>query len=281
MKRPNIVDRPNPTTVASIAEPRSLMRVLGIIHCVAKSKGGMSLATLGLELKSPKSSLFSLLKALASNGYLQRDGDVYKLGPRSYLLGSEIVADFSVRKVARPIMERIAGECLETVMLGILDPTTQTMYCIDTVDNSQVAVRYFVPVGAIRPLYATAGGRLLLAYQTEEYIEDYLRKTPRTRLTDQTILDKDTIKELCEEIRRTQLSESIGGYLSEIAAYASPVFDANDKIAAALIIGGPLLRVKRQRTKLTSILKRAARDISTSLGANVLKKTSVRHARSA
>ncbi|MGE3759637.1 MAG: helix-turn-helix domain-containing protein, partial [Pseudobdellovibrionaceae bacterium] len=49
--------------------PRSLARVLGLFDAIAHAGDGLTLARLSVELKSPKSSLLTLLRPLVAKGY--------------------------------------------------------------------------------------------------------------------------------------------------------------------------------------------------------------------
>ena len=86
----------------------------------------------------------------------------------------------------RPYLEELAQRSEESVYLGVLENIGSVITYVDAIESPK-AVRFTVPVGAARPLYSTAAGRVLLAFGDQEWVENYLRNTKIMAYTPHTI----------------------------------------------------------------------------------------------
>ncbi|WP_370684320.1 MULTISPECIES: helix-turn-helix domain-containing protein [Paraburkholderia] len=76
----------------TVRGPRSLARILALFALLARAPDGMSLGELSFALKSPKSSLWYLLRPLVAEGYLTHASDRYHLGPSIFRLSSRVIS---------------------------------------------------------------------------------------------------------------------------------------------------------------------------------------------
>ena len=143
--------------------PRALTRILRLFDTLAKRSDGLSLAELNTVLESPKSSLLNLLRPLVADGYLMHSHGLYRLGPTAFRLAANIMSAWNFGKLVRPFLEELAARSGESVYIGVLDREQQVITYIDTIDSAK-SIRYSIPIGANRPLYCTAAGRVLLAF---------------------------------------------------------------------------------------------------------------------
>ena len=236
-----------------VTGPRSLTRLLGLFDVLAKSKEGMTLAELNQALKSPKSSLLNLLRPLVIDGYLACDSGRYRLGPSIFRLAANIMSVWNFSSTMRPYLEELAQRCGESVYLGVLDTAGSVITYVDSID-SQKAVRFSVPVGAARPLFSTAAGRVLLAFGDPEWVDEYLRNTKITAFTPYTVSSRKALREELEKIRRTRISVSMGETFPESGAIAAPIFGADGKLIAAIAIGAPVSRLEPELADLRPLI---------------------------
>jgi len=240
-----------------VTGPRSLMRLLGLFDALAKSKDGLGLAELNTVLKSPKSSLLNLLRPLVSTGYLNLEAGRYRLGPSIFRLAGTIMSVWNFSNVVRPFLEELAARSHESVYLGVLDRVGKVITYVDAIDSPH-SVRYSVPVGAVRPLYATAAGRVLLAFADKRWQDEYIATTKLEARTPRTISTQKGLREELERVRKTHISVSIGGLFTEAAAIAAPVFGADGFVAAAIAVGGPSERLQPRIAELRPIISEIA-----------------------
>ena len=209
--------------------------------------------TLNLILESPKSSLLNLLRPLVATGYLNLESGRYKLGPSIFRLAGTIMSVWNFSNAVRPFLEELAVRSRESVYLGVLDRAGKVITYVDAIDSPH-SVRYSVPVGAVRPLYCTGAGRVLLAFADKAWQDDYIATTKLVARTPRTISTQKGLREELERVRRTNISISIGEMFPEAAAISAPVFGADGKIAAAIAVGGPTERVNPRIDELRPII---------------------------
>lgn len=245
--------------------PMVLPRAFALLRLLAEEPQGLNLSAIAENLAAPKSSLSSTLRALAEQGFLIRKGSLYFLGAESYALASIIMAGRAIRQIARPYLKKTMESCGETVLLAVLDSDLRHFTYIDTVESPK-SVRYSVPVGSRRPLYATSCGRLFLAHQSESLRQAYFDGVELQRVTDKTITERAALEVRLSDIRQSGLSVTLGDYSADAAGFAAPIFNSEGEMTAALTIGVPLSRGLREQQRLGDIVKQSARAISKILG---------------
>lgn len=241
--------------------PRSLTRVLGLFGAIAHTADGMTLARLSVELDSPKSSLLTLLRPLVAKGYLTHEGGLYRLGPAIFRLAADILSTRSFPKLIRPFMQELMERSHESVYLAVIDKAARCVTYVEGIETSQ-PIRYMAPLGAPRPLYCSAAGRLLLAYAEDEWRENYVRTVQLKPMTEHTLTNRAKLRTELEKIRKNGLAISIGEAVPGAAGLAAPVFDTDGKPAAALLIGAPVDRFERELPALRKLMKEVATQAS-------------------
>jgi DNA-binding IclR family transcriptional regulator len=147
------------TTVESRSQgSQTLLRGLDVLESVA---GGVSdLAGLASKLGLTRSTTYRLAAALVERRYLesvQRSG--YRLGPRLLYLGAAAQRSINVVQVARPFIEALSAQTLDTVHLGVLEDD-RALY-MDKVPG-QRRIEISSRVGERQPLTSTGLGKALI-----------------------------------------------------------------------------------------------------------------------
>ena len=236
-----------------VPAPRSMMRVLGILHVTAQTQSGLTLAALSAQVGAPKSSLLMLLRTLVAEGYLMHSNALYEIGPHAYRLASDILSGRRFPKMIRPYMQEVVDRTQESVILAVLDREAQMASYIEVVESPR-QVRYTVPAGTSRPLYASTAGRVLLAYQDDAWRKAYFAKTKLKSLTSHTVTDRDSIKAELEKIRVNGYAVVKGQTVEDAAGISAPIMDADGTVVAALTVGCPADRLDGQKAAIIKIL---------------------------
>lgn len=245
--------------------PLSLLRTLKILEYVAAQEEAMPLARLSEALELPKSSLLGLLRALSQHRYLVQEGGRYALGPAAHRLAVSILPGFSLTRMARPLLRDLAESSGETALLGLLDAATDRMVYVELCESDR-AVRYTVPVGSTRPLYCTAGGRVLLAWQSAGWLDDYLARMTASAEPLAPPFSAEAVRAAVAQVRREGLSITQGDFLAEVAGVAAPVLDREGAIAGTLMLGIPIERSRANLGALSAMVRDAAALLSRDLG---------------
>lgn len=251
------IQAPEPaTTERDVSGPRSVMRILGLFEALSETADGLSLADLSVALAAPKSSLLTLLRPLVAESYLSHINSRYRLGARTFRLSANILSVRRFRNLLEPYLAELAEASRETVYFAVLDKESQVATCIEVVDSPQ-AIRYSVPVGTTLPLYLTAAGNVLLAFQDQDWQENYVKTAKLEKLTENTPT-RATLRRQLSAIREDGVAVSLGRWTMESAAIAAPVFDADGALAGALTLAGPADRLEKNLERLEQLVRSTA-----------------------
>jgi DNA-binding IclR family transcriptional regulator len=248
--------------------PQSVTRVIRILEMLSASPVPMGLAELSRALGTPKSSLAALLRGLADEDFVVPADGAFRLGPGAFGLGSALSE--ARRRIQSPEMvrgglRRLAERTGETALFAVRDRDGVTLTYVDLVE-SRNTVRFAVSVGDRRPLYATAGGRMLLAGLPEEQLKVYLAGLKPEPLTKSTEINKTALAEAIAAARASGAAQTVDQAADGVTGTASLVRDAAGTVLGALIVAAPSSRLQDRRDELARLVKDEATAISRSLG---------------
>lgn len=249
------------------AGPRAILRVPEVLMAVAAGGGGIAMAELAQDLKLPKTSLHRLLRTLEHGGFVVRAGGLYRPGPESFRLAAALAqaapsAQFPA--CARPVMEVLAEETGETVMLSVMsDKLTESIY-LEVIESAS-PLRFAMRPGNRRPLFAVASGKAMLAFQTPEQQQRYLDNADFLQFTVETTR-KAEMPALLRRVRKSGVVYDRNGIVDGASGVASPVFDQDGQAFSALSIAGPTERIDARHGELEGQVLDAAQRISRILG---------------
>ena len=255
---------PDDANGAEQAGPRSALRVMDILLAVAAEPEGLSLARLSDRLKLPKTSVFSLLRALEGGGYLRNHDGRYALGDQALKLGASLGQARSFPKCARPVLEWLARETEETILLGVLSEEGHEISYVDVIE-SEKPLRFAVRVGNRRPLYCTAAGKAMLAFSPKSFQTKYLAQTKFVKFTYDTST-KDELVAMFPEIRRRGVVFDANGIIDGATGIASPCFDEAGLVTCSITIAGPTSRLLETRERIEQLTLKGAEQLSEILG---------------
>lgn len=244
--------------------PRSVLRVLEILETIATHPNGLTLTELAVNLSLPKTSVFSLLKALEMGDYVSNHDGRYMLGSQAISLGAALNQPHSFTQQIRPILERLSHETGETIMLAVCAEEGQEVAYIDVIE-SEAPLRFAVRPGNRRPFYCAASGKAILAFLPDDLQKDYLARTNFVRFTADTSDRKDLMC-LLPEIRERGVVLDANGIIDGAAGIASPAFDRDGRVACSISIAGPTTRILAKRSELEAMTLQAGEEISRLLG---------------
>ncbi len=246
------------------AGPRSVLRVLEMLELVATGRDGLTLTEIATRLELPKTSAFSLLKALEVGGYLTQRNGRYVVGLRAFNLGGALRQPDSLAQYARPTLEWLAAETDETILLAVMAEDGNEITYLDVIE-SEAPLRFTVRPGNRRPLYCAAAGQAILAFLPSKFQERYIAETPFIKFTGDT-LGKEALISLLPQVRKQGVALDANGIVDGAAAIASPGFDRNGAVACAVAIAGPSLRMVDGKKRFEDLAREAGRRISSVLG---------------
>lgn len=254
---------------------KSVDRACQIIKLVAENQGGLKYLEIAKALKIPSSSLSGILPELIGQQFLTVDSSTkrYLLGPEVLLLAGNYLNNLDIVEVCKPILRTLMEDTEESaalsVLVGLEITTLARVY-------SPQPLRPFLQIGELKPLYATASGKAILAFLPDHEIESYLASTKLTAITSKTITDPKVLRNQLEKTRASYIAYNRKELSDHIIAMATPIFNFNEKVVAAIVVSLPEIRFATQKEKrIERALRENAMILSSKLGFKGLtKKTS-------
>ena len=245
---------------------QSINRTFDILESFTNGKSALRITDISKNLRLHKSTVHRLLSTLAERGYIQQnpESNKYQLGLKILELSSSLLQRMELRKVAHPILEKLANQSQETIHLLILD-NEEAVY-IDKVEYPHT-IQLQSYIGKHIPLHSTASGKLLLANLAEEEVDRIIKKKRLIRYTKNTITSPILLKKELRKIKKQDYSVDNIEYEKNVRCVAAPIRDFSGRVIASLSISGPTMRMKPKRvTSLIKLAQEAGKEISQSLG---------------
>jgi len=242
--------------------PRAITRVLDLLLLLADERDGLSLSELSAALSVPKSTFLDTLRGLRDQQFLLHEDGRYRLGPAAFKLACRISTNWSVSDMVRIQVNALARETGESVGFAIADWEIGQAIYTEAV-NSVHPVRYAMQAGLRAPLYASAAGRVLLAYGPTSRVDDYLAHARFKSLTGATRTTGPLIREHLATIRDQGFCASFGEMLSDTAAIAVPILGPDHHNMGAMMLAAPLDRMKANYDRFLAAIIRAGDSVST------------------
>jgi DNA-binding IclR family transcriptional regulator len=235
-------------------------RALQVLQQFRSPGETLTVSELAARLGFHRSTASRLVSTLEARGFLERAaGECVGLGPEAARLGRIAVAGRELLGVARPIMDRLAGETGEAVTLAV--PAGAEMLTVAESDG-----KHFVCsgnwVGAQTPAHCAADGKVLLAF-------DAIPRATGTLagLTRRTITDAETLASELASVRLRGFAVARGELEDGLNGIAVPVWDGSSYVAA-LCVSGPAYRLHGDfERSLAPILTRSGAELERELGA--------------
>ena len=248
--------------------PQSVARLIQILEALCDSPTPLSLADLSRLLASPKSSVAALLRGLADTGFVATADGTWRLGPGAFGLGAALTAArrrLHSSDLVRDGMRRLVAECGETVLFAVADADGRTLTYVDVVESPN-PVRFAASIGDRRPLYCTAGGRVLLAALPQAALAGYLSSLRPTKLTGHTEVAKRQLTAAIAAAREAGVAQTVDQASDGVTGTAALVQGSGGEVLGALVIAAPTPRWEGRRAVLADVVRAEAEMTSRSFG---------------
>jgi IclR family KDG regulon transcriptional repressor len=251
-------------------KPTSLnvvQKALRLLMAFSREHPVWGVRQLSAHLGFSQATVHRLLRDLRQYAFVDQDPETrrYRLGNIYFHFLYVYQSNYPLITLAKPAMRELAQHTRETVHLNLIEG--EERICVESVESPQ-RLRASMPIGEKSPLYAGASAKCLLAFSSEEFIEDYLRRTRLTPLTANTRTDPQVIRQELQHSRKIGYMASRGERTPGLATLSAPVFDHLGALLASLSVTMPELRYKDQghRKVCLEALLKAAASLSQTMG---------------
>lgn len=244
----------------------SVENALALFELVATSEEPRTPASLAQEVGLSISRTNGLLNLLSDKGFIERDTGLgyYLVGVRGIKLSQSIINSINIIKYAKPVMHTLEKEHDEAIYLAMLNKTDVVF--LDMVDTEQ-SIKAIPLLGQSFPFFSNAAGKVIMAFEPREYLQQYLTKIVKRRPD----VSMGTFMEELDEIRNRGAAVDIGGLGENIVSVAVAVKDYAGKVLGAITLIAPAFRVigERLEEEIIPSMVESARMLSSRFGCAV------------
>jgi len=247
---------------------KSAERVLDVFILLAQSPAGLQLKDIARQLHIPVSSLHAILSTMKQKGFVDREvgsllyclsSKVYEIIPHTQVVDTE---DDMV-SLALPIMEKIQRITQETVTLSVL--VNNEIVFIGKRSGS-AAVQVVNALGSRLPAHATASGKIIMSYLTEEDIDRIFPNENLAKFTNNTIISKTELKKELSIIRKRGYACDNEESRPDVWAVAGCIHSQDGQPVAATSIVVPTFRVPQElKDRYRDMIISGAKEITSKL----------------
>ncbi|MFJ4918928.1 IclR family transcriptional regulator [Streptomyces sp. NPDC088725] len=245
----------------------AVTRALDILELFLEGEDTLSAPDVVRRLGLPRTTVHELLTTLAARSYLAQVPEQpgrYRLGVRSYQLGSRYAERLDLAAEGQQVARDVAETCDETVHVAVLEGT-DVIY-IAKVDSTH-AVRMVSAAGRRLPAHCTSVGKMLLASLTETELEARFEGHEFIAMTPNSVTDPAVLRAELAGIRERGIAVEHRESNPDVSCVAAPVHDSAGRVVAALSISVPMIRWSGTReAELAGLAKKGAGALSGRLG---------------
>lgn len=136
--------------------------------------------------------------------------------------------------------------------------------CIQTIEvDNPNRTGFYVRQGRIMPFNCSASGKVILAYQTMQKIEDILNSVELYRFTPTTITGREELKRHLSIIKRHGYAVSREEHEIGVDGVAVPVIEASGKVNSCIAVVAPSARLRNHlKNGLTDMMIDVSKNLS-------------------
>lgn len=225
----------NDTPKGPVKTAHTLFSIVGALQDL----DGATLTEIATELDMATSTVHNHLQTLHEMQYIVEQNGEYQIGLKFFEHGVWAKRNRSVVDVAQNSIRQLATETGEIVWLIVEEHGKGV--CIDKAGGEQ-AVQTYGQVGKRMNIHSSAGGKSLLAFLSDERIEEIIDTYGLPAQTENTITDRDVLLEELDEIQNQGYAINNGETVDGIRAVGAPIKPV-DEVAASISVAGPRYRM--------------------------------------
>ncbi|MEH7387694.1 IclR family transcriptional regulator [Bacillus sp. JJ1521] len=243
---------------------QTLSNAIDVINIFETEPKPLSIQDIVQRTNMNRTSVYRILYTLRSKGILELDKNTgkYSLGIKMVQLASLVLQRLDIKQIARPYLEKLWNEINETIHLVIMNEKNAIF--IDKLETSNTIFMGSY-IGWAAPLYCTASGKLLLSFQSEGFIDEYLETVTIEPYTYKTITHKNDFKNNLRIIREKGYSLDNEEMVEGLKCIAVPITNADGLTVASISISGPTSRMSIKQDQVIELLMEYASLVSKKL----------------
>jgi DNA-binding IclR family transcriptional regulator len=240
---------------------KTLLKAIQILELFSLDNPDFGVREVANTLKINPSSAYRLISTLSDEGYLEQNPSTrrYSLGPGVLKLAWLYNNINPIPNVAQRVFEEYATVFEHSFFLIFLASKYEAVYLY--VREGRSPLRITKQPGSITYLHSTAGGKVLLAYQSEYFVEDFMKSHEFTPLTQRTITSPKIFRETLSKVRLQGYAINDGEQFDDIGAIAVPIIELSGQVRNCVSLAYPRHHMLEGRLEFDRVLN-CAQDIA-------------------
>ena len=204
-----------------------------LLDALAAASGALTLKDLAAKARMSASKAHRYLVSLARTGLVEQDTTGrYDLGIRALSVGLAALGRIDAVRIATDELQRLSDDAGATAVLAVWGEHGATVVRFQENANP---VRMNVRVGSTLPVTQSAIGQVFAAFLPHDAWAA-IADAEWDRFGERG--EPEVFAALLENIRVRRINRNIGVYIPGVSAFAAPLFDAQERIAAVIGILG-------------------------------------------
>lgn len=245
---------------------QSLERGLQVLQTFSQQNPALTVSEMAKQTGLSRPTVRRILLTLEYLGFAESRNGLYSLTPRTLSLGYAYLSSNNVWSIAHPYMRKFVDRTGESCSISILDGM-DVLYVARVSTKRIMSIN--LDVGSRLPAYATSMGHVLLANLPEEELDRYLEKVNFKKFTDKTIIDKEKMKKVLDDVRQKKWGGVDQQFEEGLRSIAVPITNVNGKVIAAMNCSAHAGRISKEVLweEFLPILQSTAEQISQAIAA--------------
>lgn len=220
----------------------SLEKAIDIIDLFGLDDPSFTVKEISECLNIPLSTTYKYIDVLLKRGLLARKKNSKKIGIglMIFRLGGIYAAGFDLIDAAIPHMMSLMEKSGETVLLTAIEGWNAI--CLERKEPQRL-IKLSVEHGRKLPLHVGASSKVLLAFQNDKFIAEYIRHQDLVCVTDNTITEREKLIAEIKLTRERGYAISDSEIDDDAKGIAAPILERNGNLLAGLTIAGPSERI--------------------------------------
>ncbi|WP_100398695.1 IclR family transcriptional regulator [Bacillus sp. FJAT-44742] len=226
----------------------SLENAVRILKSFSDRQPEYGVSELSEKLQLGVSTTHRLLTSLAEEGFVVKNKETnkYTLGLSILQLTNTVTEQMHIIRESFPILQQLTNKTGESSQINIIDSTE--VFCLQKVESPHDHSLEF-HLGKRAPVHCTSAGQTILAYQSEQEIQQFL-SPPLESFTRFTLTEPNQIKAKLAQIKKDGYAVSNQEYEDNVFTVSAPVYNKNNTVVASITIVGPAQRMKPRKKLL-------------------------------
>jgi IclR family KDG regulon transcriptional repressor len=243
---------------------QSVERALDILELLSNRIESMSAIEISKALNINRTTTYGLLNTLVQKKYVTKDDSEAKffVTPKLFKLGSNYPYKMPLTLYASSYMTDLLYRHEVSVYLAIHYELGKAVIVTTKIPARSAAVR----LGQNIPMHASSLGKVILAFISQEQLEEALNNYDLYRCTPQTITNKNDLLTELEQIRKQGYAIDRGEQFDNTYCLGFPIRNHNNQVVAALSFSDNIDRIKSIQKELLRDGLQCSKCLSMELG---------------